>query len=369
VALAVSAVLHPSGASAHEIGTTRVTIQRLDERRYEISVTTDAAALLARLEAIAGRPRSGNLSPGEYQLQIEALKDTFTRHLQVAFDGKASMPAFVDAREIPASSSQELVAPPAVAVRLQGTVPPGARDLSWQYDLTYASYAVTVGSNDQLASTEWLEGSQKRTFALDRIAPAPSRIHTAFRYFVLGFTHIVPGGLDHILFVLGVFLFSRRLAPILTQVSAFTVAHSITLGATLYGAVSLSPAIVEPMIALSIVYVAAENLLASELSRSRVALVFAFGLLHGMGFAGALRELGLPRSELLTGLVSFNAGVEAGQLTVIAAAFAGLSYWARNKAAYRRWVVGPGSALIALTGLYWVVVRLPAGELALGRIF
>ena len=114
------------------------------------------------------------------------------------------------------------------------------------------------------------------------------------------------------LFVLGIYLLSGRARSVLWQVSAFTVAHSITLGLSMYGVVAVSPRIVEPLIALSIAYVAIENIFLSELKSWRVALVFAFGLLHGMGFAGALQELGLPRSEFVTALVTFNVGVEAG---------------------------------------------------------
>ena len=129
---------------------------------------------------------------------------------------------------------------------------------------------------------------------------------------MLGFTHIVPDGLDHVLFVLGLFLLTGRARSILWQVSAFTAAHSITLGLSLYGVITAPASLVEPMIALSIAYVAIENLFLSELRTWRLALVFAFGLLHGMGFAGALRDLGLPRSEFLTALVTFNLGVEGG---------------------------------------------------------
>ena len=125
----------------------------------------------------------------------------------------------------------------------------------------------------------------------------------------------------------------------------------------MYGVVSLPPLIVEPLIALSIAYVAVENLVTSELKPWRLALVFSFGLLHGMGFAGVLRDLGLPRSQFLTSLITFNLGVEAGQLAVIALAFVVAAYWRRNRRTYRRLVVQPASAAIALTGLYWTLQR------------
>jgi hypothetical protein len=118
------------------------------------------------------------------------------------------------------------------------------------------------------------------------------------------------------------------------------------------------PRIVEPMIALSIVYVAVENVFRSELKSWRIALVFAFGLLHGMGFAGALRELGLPRSEFVTALVTFNIGVEAGQLAVIGAAFVLVGWHFAHRAWYRALIVIPASAMIACTAVYWTIERL-----------
>jgi hypothetical protein len=144
---------------------------------------------------------------------------------------------------------------------------------------------------------------------------------------------------------------------VLLQVSTFTIAHSITLGLTMYGVVSLPARVVEPMIALSIAYVAIENLVTTELKPWRLALVFAFGLLHGMGFAGVLRDLGLPRAQFLTALVTFNGGVEAGQLAVIGLAFAAVAYWRANRMTYRRFIVQPASLAIACTGLYWTIQR------------
>jgi hydrogenase/urease accessory protein HupE len=170
----------------------------------------------------------------------------------------------------------------------------------------------------------------------------------------------VPKGLDHVLFVLGIYLLSTRARWVLWQVSAFTVAHSITLGLSMYGILAVSPRIVEPLIALSIAYVAVENIFVSELKSWRVALVFAFGLLHGMGFAGVLQELGLPRSEFVTALVTFNLGVEAGQLAVIGAAFLLIGFHWSHRAWYRTRIVVPASALIACMAVYWTIARLQA---------
>jgi hydrogenase/urease accessory protein HupE len=206
---------------------------------------------------------------------------------------------------------------------------------------------------------EWLEAGQTSTpIPLDSVNSPSGRTTIALRYLALGFTHIVPKGLDHTLFVLGIFLLSRRVRQVLAQVSAFTIAHSVTLALSIYGIVSVSPNIVEPLIAVSIAYVAIENIFMSELKPWRVALVFAFGLLHGMGFAGALKELGLPRSEFVTALITFNIGVEAGQLAVICTAFLAVGWYCGNRHWYRRLVVVPASAMIACTAVYWTVERL-----------
>src|SRR5207245_9192838 len=208
-------------------------------------------------------------------------------------------------------------------------------------------------------ATESLEGGQTSApFALPPPALRADRLRTAWRYLTLGFTHIVPRGLDHMLFVLGIYLLSGRARSVLWQISAFTAAQSITLGLSMYGVVAVSPRIVEPLIALSIAYVAIENLFLSELKSWRVALVFAFGLLHGMGFAGALKELGLPRSEFLTALLTFNVGVEAGQLAVIGAAFMLVGSDCANRPLYRNRIVVSVSARIACTAVYWTIERL-----------
>ena len=162
--------------------------------------------------------------------------------------------------------------------------------MTFAYGLALGAYAFNVRIGDGPVQTYWLD-RMRPSPGISLIAPPPPLTgrQVAWQYFTLGFTHIVPQGTDHILFVLGIFLLSARWRSILLQVSTFTIAHSITLGLTMYGVVSLPARIVEPMIALSIAYVALENFVTSELKPWRLALVFSFGLLHGMGFAGVLR--------------------------------------------------------------------------------
>jgi hypothetical protein len=178
-----------------------------------------------------------------------------------------------------------------------------------------------------------------------------------FGYIKMGFRHILPEGIDHILFVLGLFLLSTSLKDLLKQVSAFTLAHSLTLALSLYGVVRLPSSIVEPIIALSIVFVAVENVLSTRMQSWRLYVVFLFGLIHGLGFAGALKDAGLARNDFLGALIGFNGGVELGQLAVIACAFAAVG-WFRSSTSYRAAVVIPASAAIAVVALFWTVQRI-----------
>lgn len=176
-------------------------------------------------------------------------------------------------------------------------------------------------------------------------------------YIPVGFDHIVPKGLDHILFVLGLFFLSARLGPLLWQVSAFTVAHTVTLALGALGYVNIPGTIVEPIIAASIVFVAVENIISQGLSRWRPAIVFVFGLLHGLGFASVLGEFGLPEGGFVPALVGFNIGVELGQLFVIAVAFLSVGLWFGNKPWYRARIAIPASSAIAAVGAWWFVER------------
>jgi hydrogenase/urease accessory protein HupE len=341
---------------AHELGTTRVAILVNDGKTYDVEVITDAAALVEKLEGSSGELPVADLRPDRLRARLERFGEPFRRRVALRFDGAEARPAITYA----VSPGADAAASPIVTIHLSGQIPSGATHLTWRYAWTFASYAVTVRSAAAgRPTTEWLEGGQSSSaFTLNAPEAPAERVGAARRYLALGFRHIVPGGLDHVLFVLGIYLLSGRARSVLWQVSAFTVAHSITLGLSMYGLVSVSPRIVEPLIALSIAYVAIENIFLSELRSWRVALVFAFGLLHGMGFAGALKELGLPRSEFVTALLTFNIGVEAGQLAVIGTAFLLVGWYSAHRVWYRRRIVVPASMLIACTAVYWTVQRL-----------
>ncbi len=357
--LLLLSLLLASAARAHEIGTTQVRLSIQRAGAWNASITTAPMSLLNKLEVAAGLPRSGALDAGALRAKLAPLLPRVAGAIDLRFDGVAS-PATVSiaALEVPADVSR----PAFVVLNASGAVPPNGRTFTWGFGLTYSTYALTFSDDGGAPATIWIEGSDpSRVLPLARSVPPPTRAHVIEQYLALGFQHILPKGLDHILFILGIFLLTTRLRPILAQVTAFTIAHSITLGLTMYGVVSLPSRIVEPLIAVSIAYVAIENVVTTELKPWRPAVVFAFGLLHGMGFAGVLRELKLPRGELVPALVSFNVGIELAQLAVVATAYLLVAVWFRQRTWYRPRFVVPASMLIAATGVFWTLQRILTG--------
>lgn len=172
----------------------------------------------------------------------------------------------------------------------------------------------------------------------------------------LGFFHIIPLGLDHILFIIGLFLLSPNLKTLLWQISVFTLAHTLTLALGSTGVIQVPSALVESLIALSILWIAIENLIKKAFYRWRLAVIFSFGLLHGLGFAGVLQDIGFVGSHFMIALLAFNLGVELGQLGVVLFCFL-IFGWYMSRSFYHGRIVVPSSLFIASTGLYWIVER------------
>ena len=177
-------------------------------------------------------------------------------------------------------------------------------------------------------------------------------------YLVIGFEHIIPKGLDHILFVLGLYLFATKISQLILQVSIFTIAHTITLAMASLGYVKVPAIIVEPLIALSISYVALETLWHTKIGWSRLLIIFGFGLLHGLGFASVLMDIGLNPTHFITGLISFNIGVEFGQLAVIIIAYLAIGITFSKTRFYRPFIQIPLSLIIASIGGWWFIERI-----------
>jgi hypothetical protein len=347
----LAALLTPESAHSHEAERTRVSIAFEQDGRFVLDVANDPLWMLLRLETFAGGRVPEGLTPEQRDARLAQLGSVFADRIVL----------FVDGHEVRADSVEYL--PPSTleslaTFRLTGRMPRAASTLRWLYGIVADPYPLEIRQPDGSTAIEWIHGTNwSGTIDLTRSFTRPTRLEIARQYLYLGYTHILPKGLDHVLFVLGIFLLSPRVKPMLLQVTAFTIAHSITLGLSIYGVVSLPSRIVEPLIALSIAYVAIENLVTRELTPWRLALGFMFGLLHGLGFAGVLRELGLPRDEFLTGLLTFNLGVEGGQLTVLAIASVVVLPFVK-RGWYRHRVVMPASIMIAAIGVYWTVTRL-----------
>ena len=255
-----------------------------------------------------------------------------------------------------------------VQCRISGTLPPdtfGTFSVYWE-DYSGTPMALTVRgdegrpNSDAVAEVFSLKsgGEQQAIYTIDDASETQMNESSGILvgWIKAGFVHILPRGVDHILFILGLFLLQPKLKPLLAQASAFTVAHSITLALVVLGTISVSSRIVESMIALSIAYVGFENLWVKELKLRRVFFVFGLGLLHGMGFASVMQELDIPQGSVLEPLIGFNLGVEFGQVTVLLTAFA-CTFWAFKKSGFGLFRK-IASGAIGIVGLYWTVQRL-----------
>lgn len=391
--LLLSAGVRAPGAAAHTSGVTRVDLL-VEPTALRLQLELNARDLLQNaLTDSLGRTRFTDSA--HLAAEADRISRYVARRIRVTVDGlplaaapaDGARPQLVERPGAPANGEAE-PQDQTVPFPLVVALPPDARRLDLALDLyreddfaalfdissrrsgggatrvDYVAAGTTVSFDLQsarldepgAAPAEPATGAPGSVGSLSNPGGPGGLTRTISQFLVLGFTHILPHGLDHILFVLGLFLLTPRFRPLLGQVTAFTLAHSLTLALAMLGLVRLPAAIVEPLIALSISFVAVENILRPEAPPGRRLFVFAFGLVHGLGFAAVLTDLGVPEGRLLPALVSFNLGVEAGQLTVIG--LAGLVVLPlRHRGLYRRWVAVPASLMIALVGALWAVQR------------
>jgi len=342
---------------------------------YELDVHANLEELLsgAAQETMRANPevqaefnRLSDLSADALKSEFKSKQHLLVDKIAILLNGKRAQPkvSLVTARGKTTSQQTSIV-------RLSGQLPENIEAIDFGYSRSLGEvvfrYRRLEEVTDKWGDWVWLSrqkakqsnaNSNKGSNAdssKSNEAPPASEVFTD--YLVLGFTHILPKGLDHILFIIGLFLLSTKIKPLIAQATAFTVAHTLTLGLTMQGLISLSPSIIEPLIAFSIAYVGIENILHKELHRFRIVLVFLFGLLHGMGFASVLTDLGLPDGQFINALLSFNIGVEFGQLAILTLCFILVALPFRNKSWYRRGIVIPASLVIAIVGIYWGVER------------
>jgi len=228
-------------------------------------------------------------------------------------------------------------------------------NLKFNWSPSYGAIILRVNQNNSELFTKYLKIGDVAEFSTK--SNDQGFFDTVKDYINIGFQHIVPKGLDHILFVVGLFLLSTKLKPLIWQISAFTLAHTLTIFLGVLQIIKISPSIVEPIIAISISYIAIENIFFKELTKWRPMVVFIFGLLHGLGFAGILNEIGVSESYFVTSLISFNVGVELGQLAIITICFGLIGFWFGSKSWYRAYLTNPLSGIIAAIGFFWFIQR------------
>lgn len=295
--------------------------------------------------------------------EFKTFERNFLDQIELVDDSKNVIPLSVKSTKIPEPGYTKV--PRISIINLSGNTDVSTESIRWYYPIAFGDNAVRVKQIDtskqefHWSEWQWLKNDKpSEPFSLTEIVTQKSLSKTIVTYIVLGFEHIIPKGLDHILFILGLFLFSLSLSPLLWQVTMFTVAHTITLGLAMNGIINLPANIVEPLIALSIAYVGIENVFGKGLKKSRLVLVFLFGLLHGLGFASVLSDFGLPKNDFFTALISFNVGVELGQVFVILLGFLLIGIWFGKKPWYKRYLTNPASMIISLIAIYWFIDRL-----------
>ena len=213
-------------------------------------------------------------------------------------------------------------------------------------------------SEDELVTEYLMSGLESNQIYLKK-TNLISNFKNFSNFFVLGIQHIIPKGLDHILFIFGLFLFSLSIKKLITQITLFTIAHSITLIFVSLSLININPQIVEPIIALSIVYVGIENIFKNYIKEYfRYTVILFFGLLHGLGFALVLSDIGYRSSTLFLNLISFNIGIEVAQISIILFLYIFIGMKFSTNKYYRKVFQIPSSILVALIGLYWFFERI-----------
>ncbi|MEM7257854.1 MAG: HupE/UreJ family protein [Pseudomonadota bacterium] len=360
--LTVFTLLLPGVIQAHEV-TPSVSDLRIEGQSVNVDISLNVESFLAGidLESLANTDESEGA--GDYD-RYRAMTSTELADAFRAFWPQMSNRFAINAPDPLALTLQNITVPPVGNIELPrssllsiaATLPSGAPGLTIDWPSDYGALIIRQQGVEE-PYTGYLESGASSEFIAVAGGGEKSAWQSFLHYIPVGFDHILPKGLDHILFVLGLFFLSTRMSSLIWQISLFTVAHTVTLVMGALGWVNIPASIVEPLIAASIVYVACENIFTDQLGRWRTLLIFAFGLLHGLGFASVLGEFGLPVTQFIPALIGFNIGVELGQLTVVAIAFFAIAVWFRKHPKYRQWVAIPASVLIALTGAWWFVER------------
>ncbi len=341
--LALAAGLMPGLASAHEVGLSRGEY-RLRGSALQAELTFARGELLELLPALDA-DKDRELSAADLSTGWGALQGAVGSLLSVSTDGGPCAGELRDAK---------LVEEDGVAVQASfacgGSPARASVELVMLQALAHGHRHIARASFGE----ETKEAVLLRSAGTLEVGTGGAEGSAVGAMFASGVSHIL-GGLDHLVFLFALILIGGRLRGLLATITAFTVAHSLTLGLAVLGIWAPSPTFVEPLIALSVAYVGLENFFVKSADR-RWLITFPFGLVHGFGFAGALGELAVPKDQLVPALVSFNVGVELGQLAVLAVVLP-LLLWARRSEWFRVYGVRGLSSVVVLLGLGWFVLR------------
>ncbi|WP_411826839.1 HupE/UreJ family protein [Luteolibacter sp. AS25] len=358
-------------ATAHQVDSVELEFLQ-PEGEWKLEGLLDIAYMLPEIRGVEGslplfRKDVMEAPPAEHERIRKNAESIMRNLLELKFNGK-TLPWEI---RFPDFESKPLVLPPEeggwalmkVEIITRQQPEAGKLEAFWHDDLqseliiiieegeNLGLLSVSTGMSDTILEKEADpdDGSKAASTTPDRSALAESWI-------ISGYRHVIPLGLDHLLFIIGLFLLAPRWKPLMGQSLLFTFAHSITLALAIFGVISLPSKLIEILIAASIAWIGIENLLVRELKPKRLIIVFAFGLLHGMGFASVLGDKldGISGAQIALPLVGFNVGVELAQITVLICSF--LVLWP-----LRRWtkkVQIVGSVFVALAGLFWMFERI-----------
>ena len=369
--LTMSAIAHEIRPAVADLSMTSASPSADDKtlpNRLSITIDLNAELFLAGLDASLVSDTDNAPQGKDYDalraLAADQLAQKFTNQwpdFEKALDGLADdRPLSFQLDAIEVEDNPAVTLPRSSKIQISAPLEPSDANVRFGWNATLGPLVIR-----QQSQTEKLENLYT-AYLEPGVISAPIKrqgvtvqpvLMTMLDYAKIGFVHIVPKGLDHILFVLGLFFYAARWRPLLGQVTLFTLAHTTTLMLASTGHIIVSPNLVEPLIAASIIYVAFENLRSERLHAGRLLVIFAFGLLHGLGFASVLGDIGLADGQFMLSLISFNIGVELGQLAVLVPAFLLFGVVAGNALWYRRLIAIPASYLIGAIGMWMLITR------------
>jgi len=370
LSLSIALLVQISAASAHELRPAIIDIGILEDApgHLTINLTFSGEAFLAGIDLSAVSNTDDSTGAALYDelraLPPARLADQLTSSFAALADKAAIMsagqPLELELVAIDVTDEPDLGLARDTNLELRSSLPAPGKAISVQWPSAMGALLIrqTGRGSDPEYSDYLPDGGTSRAFTLDHAQPV-ALTSVIGKYIHSGIIHIVPAGLDHILFVVGLLAYGLSGRGLVLQVSVFTVAHTITLAAASLGWIYMPGSIVEPLIALSIAWIGIENIIRKpgRPAASRAAIVFAFGLLHGLGFASVLADFGLPQSAFIVGLLSFNVGVEIGQLMIVVPVFFLLKSLRPTTMQFRRRFQIPVSAVISAVGLFWFLER------------